>query len=212
MDITNLIGETTEYDKKAALEIKKPKSWCKSVSAFANTSGGVLVFFISDDGNIIGLADPERDAEKISEIIKSRLDPIPEFTLRFCEEEGKTLVVLDICKGEETPYYYSGDGVLEAYIRVGNESVKATSTELKRLVLRGKNTSYDSQIISFGLADDQGYLTNAGALLADESPVRWSRVFCTRWNGINKSGGMMDALDDAEYSGSIISLIENGIV
>jgi len=26
------------------------------------------------------------------------------------------------------------------------------------------------------------------------------------------SGGMMDALDDAEYSGSIISLIENGIV
>ena len=210
MDITNLIGETTEYDKKAALEIKKPKSWCKSVSAFANTSGGVLVFGISDDGNIIGLADPERDAEKISEIIKSRLDPIPEFTLRFCEEEGKTLVVLDICKGEETPYYYSGDGVLEAYIRVGNESVKATSTELKRLVLRGKNTSYDSQIISFGLADDQGYLTNAGALLADESPVRWSRVFCTRWNGINKSGGMMDALDDAEYSGSIISLIENG--
>ena len=49
-----------------------------------------------------------------------------------------------------------------------------------------------------------------GALLADESPIRWSRVFCTRWNGINKSGGMMDALDDAEYSGSIISLIENG--
>ena len=240
MDIRNFIGETTEYDKKVALEIKKPKSWCKSVSAFANTSGGVLIFGISDDGNIIGLADPERDAEKISEIIKSRLDPIPEFTLRFYEEEGKTLVVLDICKGEETPYYYSGDGVLEAYIRVGNESVKATSTELKRLVLRGKNTSYDSQIssykaedyafsklkerykkwtgnsfdekdlISFGLADEQGYLTNAGALLADESPIRWSRVFCTRWNGINKSGGMMDALDDAEYSGSIISLIENG--
>ena len=65
-------------------------------------------------------------------------------------------------------------------------------------------------MISFGLADEQGYLTNAGALLADESPVRWSRVFCTRWNGLNKSGGMIDALDDAEYSGSIISLIENG--
>lgn len=240
MNFTNLIGETTEYDKKVALEIKKPKSWCKSVSAFANTSGGVLIFGVSDDGTIIGLTDPEGDAEKISEIIKSRLDPIPEFNLRFCEEEGKKLVALDIYKGEETPYYYSGDGVLEAYIRVGNESVKATSTELKRLVLRGRNTSFDSQIssykaedfafsklkerykkwtgnsfddkdlISFGLANEQGYLTNAGALLADESPVRWSRVFCTRWNGLNKSGGMMDALDDAEYSGSIISLIENG--
>lgn len=240
MDITRLIGETTEYDKKAALEIKKPKSWCKSVSAFANTSGGVLIFGVSDDGKIIGLMDHESDAERISEIIKTRLDPIPEFNLSFCEEEGKKLIVLNIYKGEETPYYYSGDGVMEAYIRVGNESVKATSTELKRLVLRGKNTSFDSQIssykvedyafsklrerykkwtgnsfddkdlISFGLANEQGYLTNAGALLADESPVRWSRVFCTRWNGLNKSGGMMDALDDAEYSGSIISLIENG--
>lgn len=36
LDIRQLIGETTEYDKKLALEVKKPKSWCKSVSAFAN--------------------------------------------------------------------------------------------------------------------------------------------------------------------------------
>ena len=32
----------------------------------------------------------------------------------------------------------------------------------------------------------------------------------TLWNGLNKSGGAVDALDDAEYSGSVISLIENG--
>lgn len=241
MNITELIGEATEYDKKLALEEKKPKSWCKSVSAFANTSGGVLIFGISDDGKIVGLTQSERDAEKISEIIKTRLDPIPEFNLRFYKtKDGKVLLVLDIYKGEETPYYYSGDGVLEAYIRVGNESVKATATELKRLVLRGKNTSYDSQnsayktddyafsklrerykkwtgnsfdekdLISFGLANEQGYLTNAGALLADESPIFCSRLFCTRWNGLNKSGGTVDAFDDAEYEGSIISLIENG--
>ena len=37
MSIKDWIGETTEYDKKLALEVKKPKSWCKSVSAFANT-------------------------------------------------------------------------------------------------------------------------------------------------------------------------------
>lgn len=27
MDINQLIGETTDYDKKLALEEKKPKSW-----------------------------------------------------------------------------------------------------------------------------------------------------------------------------------------
>ena len=64
--------------------------------------------------------------------------------------------------------------------------------------------------ISFGLVNEQGELTNVGALLADESPIRCSRLFCTRWNGLNKSGSAVDALDDVEYSGSVISLIENG--
>ena len=54
MDMENLIGETTEYDKKAALEVKKPKSWCKSVSAFANTLGGALIFGMADDGRSLG--------------------------------------------------------------------------------------------------------------------------------------------------------------
>lgn len=200
-----------------------------------------MIFGITNEGMVVGLENPEGDAEKISETIKTRLDPIPEFKLRFHQtEDGKVLVILDVYKGDETPYYYSGDGVLEAYVRIGNESVKATATELKRLVLRGKNTSYDSQnstykvedyafsklkerykkwtgnsfddkdLISFGLVNEQGDLTNAGALLADESPIRCSRLFCTRWNGLNKSGGAVDALDDAEYSGSVISLIENG--
>ena len=154
MNIKDLIGEATEYDKKLALEEKKPKSWCKSVSAFANTFGGALIFGISNEGMVIGLENPEGDAEKISEVIKTRLDPMPEFNLRFYQtEDGKVLIILDVYKGDETPYYYSGDGELEAYIRVGNESVKATANELKRLVLRGKNTSYDSQNSTYKVED-----------------------------------------------------------
>lgn len=238
--IEDLIGEATEYDKKQAVETKKPKSWCKSVSAFANTSGGILIFGVADDGAVIGLADAERDAETISEIIKNRLSPIPEFTLEFnTSKDEKKLIILRICKGEETPYYYSADGVTEAYIRIGNESVPAESTDLKRLVMRGKNTSFDSLVstydigdysftklkerfkiwtgrsfeeksyVSMGMVADNGKLTNAGALLADESPIRWSRVFCTHWNGKTKSGGIVDAFDHAEYSGSLISLLND---
>ena len=240
MDIKKLIGETTEYDKKQSVEIRRPKSWLKSVSAFANGDGGYLIFGIADDGTVVGLLDAEKDAEAISERIKARMDPIPEFFLSFEEEENKTLIILKISKGEETPYYYSGDGTLETFVRVGNESVKATATEQKRLVMRGKNSSYDSQVssyvkddfaftklrarykkwtgksfedkdmISFGLVEASGKLTNAGALLADDSPIRWSRLFCTRWNGLNKSGGTIDAVDDAEFSGSLIYLLENG--
>ena len=240
MEIKNIIGETTEYDKKLKLEVKKPKSWCKSISAFANTLGGFLIFGISDDNQIVGLETPDKDAELISEIIKTRLNPIPEFKISFHTEDGNVLLIVQVFKVEETPYYYSGDGLLEAYVRIGNESVKASPIELKRLVLRGRNTTFDSQnsmykvedyafsklrerykkwtgnsfdekdLVSFGLATEQGYLTNAGALIAYESPIRYSRIFCTRWNGLNKSGGTFDALDDAEYEGSVISLIDNG--
>ena len=55
--LNKLITEATEIDFKVALEIKKPKSWLKSVSAFANGIGGVLLFGVDDDHRIVGLAD-----------------------------------------------------------------------------------------------------------------------------------------------------------
>ena len=82
IDIHTLIGEATAYDKKQMLEVRRPKSWLKSVSAFANGEGGTLIFGISDDDHVLGLVDAEGDdaegdAEKISEEIKSKLDPVP---------------------------------------------------------------------------------------------------------------------------------------
>ena len=240
MDIKQLIGEATDYDKKVALEIKKPKSWCKSVSAFANCYGGKLVFGVANDDALVGLSDAEGDAEKISEIIKTHLNPIPEFKLSFEKDKDKTFVIVEVMKGQQTPYYYEGDGQLIAFMRIGNESVPATPSQLRELVLRGSGESYDSlksrydfgnmsftklksvykqrtgntfedtDYESFGLVDEKGNLTNAGALLADESPVRHSRLFCTRWNGLTKASGIVDALDDKEYTGSLVTLLQAG--
>ena len=47
MDLNTLIAECTAYDYKEALEEKKPKSWLKSVSAFANTMGGNVLNTLS---------------------------------------------------------------------------------------------------------------------------------------------------------------------
>lgn len=237
MDIKKLIGETTEYEKKQAVEKKKIKNWCKSVSAFANTIGGSLIFGISDNDEIVGVADIKSDSEFISQKIKERISPIPAFDLHFEVFDEKELIIVDVASGKDTPYYYVGDGMTEAYLRVGNESVAANTAELKRLVLRGANETYDSQssgyqimdyaftklrerykkvtgksfldkdFESFELVDAHGMLTNAGALLADECPIRHSRVFCVRWNGVNKSNGKGEAYDSAEYSGSLISLL-----
>ena len=52
LDIHQLIGGVTKYDKKGALKVKKPKSWCKSVSTFANGIGGRLIWGIANDKTI----------------------------------------------------------------------------------------------------------------------------------------------------------------
>ncbi|MBR4189153.1 MAG: ATP-binding protein [Kiritimatiellae bacterium] len=67
MALRDYIGETTAYDRKLQLERKDPASWLKSVSAFANTEGGKLLFGVADDGSPVGLADAQGDAEAISE-------------------------------------------------------------------------------------------------------------------------------------------------
>ena len=237
MDMAKYIGEATVYDKKLMLERKEPLSWLKSVSAFANTSGGLLLYGADNDGNLVGLENAERDAEDISEMIKSLMDPTPEFDLSLHAEDGRKFVIVSVKAGTTTPYYVFLKGHRDAYIRIGNESVKANSIDLKRLVLKGEKRTWDSlpsnhkranfafetlraeyfarakmefvesDFDSFGLVEG-AVLTNAGALLADKSPIRHSRVFCTRWNGLTKSNGVMEALDDDEFSGGLLNLLD----
>ena len=239
--IDKWIAEATECDFKVALEIKKPKSWLKSVSAFANGIGGTLIFGIDDNRNVVGLMDAQADAEAISRLIKERISPYPNFILVPERKDGKNILILTVSSGYSTPYYYKADGVMETYIRIGNESVIAPSFALNQLILKGMNRTYDTLnseyafkdyafsklrerykvwtgnsmedklFDSFDIRNEYGKLTNAGALLADDSPIRHSRLFCTRWNGLDKSGGMVDALDSAEYSGSLIILLNEGV-
>ena len=241
VDILKLIGEATTYDKKEKIERNKPKSWLKSVSAFANGEGGTLIFGISDDNEIIGLTNAEDDAEFISETIKTKLDPIPTIDLKFKEPNGKKLIFLYVNEGQETPYYYIGDKQRLAYIRIGNESVVADRIQLKQLVMKGSGRTYDSlpssykfenmaftklksvhykrlqrsfedsEFVSWGILDEAGKLTNAGALLADDSPMRQSRIFCTRWNGLTMTNGLGEAIDDIELEGSVIGQLQDAV-
>lgn len=67
-----------------------------------------------------------------------------------------------------------------------------------------------SDYVSFGLADKNGFLTNAGKLMTDQHTVYNSRMFCTRWNGLEKGSIFDDALDDKEYEGNLIYLLKSG--
>lgn len=235
----HIIAECTDYDYKIALEEKKPRSWLKTVVAFANGVGGSLFFGVDDNGAIVGLEDIKHVSEKISEFIKARISPLPIYELVPAEDGANKYLELAVYAGTSTPYYYDFDGVKEAYIRSGNQTIPAPSHILSELVLKGANKTFDAlpttykksdysftffeatflerththvtedDYASFNLVDKNGNLTNAGVLLADQNIYIFNRVFCTRWNGLDKTSLDDDAIDDAEFSGSVVKLLDS---
>lgn len=162
MDIKDI--EATKLDYKLSLESEKPKSWLKSVSAFANTQGGHIDFGVTNDTHIaLGLDDPQETTSKISEFISARISPAPRYELTtYPSEDGKkTCVKIIVQNGPNYPYYYAFDGVKEAYVRHGDRSEKATDYELNNLILKGMNKTFDSLPSSFGYGDVSFTLLNA---------------------------------------------------
>ena len=237
MKLQGLIGECTAFDFKLMLEEKKPKSWLKSVSAFANGLGGSLFFGIDNDGTIKGLDDVQYVCESISSKIRDYMDPLPDVEMIPQRFDDHNILQLKVNAGNYTPYYYVGDGQRVAFLRVGDESLPATAEQMVRLVLKGSNKTYDSlhtdykaedyaftilanafktrtnqewnkkYLLSFGLVTSIGNLTNAGALFADDCPLWQSRLYCTRWNGKTKS----DAINDAEFTGNVLMLLREAM-
>ena len=150
----------------------------------------------------------------------------------------KVLVILYVHPGSETPYFYKYKGEMVAFTRVGNSSMKADAVTIRRLSLKGSNKSWDSLVSEYSMKDfsfsrlkslyhartgksfeddmfqsweicnADGRITNAGLLLSDDCPIKYSRLFCTRWTGNNMSGGSFDAVDNAEYQGNVLALLE----
>ncbi len=237
MKLENLIGECTAYDYKSDLEERKPKSWLKSVSAFANGLGGSLFFGINNDGTVKGLECVQRACEIISAKIRDYMDPLPLVEMIPLRINNSDILQLKVSGGNYTPYYYVGDGQRVAFVRIGDESVPATAEQMMRLVLKGSNKTYDSlhtdykiedysftilantfktrtsqewnrkYLLSFGLVTNTDCLTNAGALFADDCPLWQSRLYCTRWDGIVKG----DAINDAEFSGNVLMLLREAL-
>ena len=237
MKLDALITECTAYDFKVMLEEKKPKSWLKSVSAFANGLGGSLFFGIDNCGLVQGLDDVQHVCEAISSRVRDYMDPLLEVEMIPHDIDGLHILQLKVNAGQYTPYYYVGDGQRIAFVRIGDESLPATAEQMLRLVLKGSSKTFDSlhtdykaedysftilantfkdrtkhewdkkYLLSFGLVTGTGNLTNAGALFADDCPLWQSRLYCTRWDGIEKG----DAINDAEFTGNVLMLLREAM-
>ncbi|NLB31786.1 MAG: AAA family ATPase [Alcaligenaceae bacterium] len=111
-------------------------SFLKTVSAFANFGTGKIFFGVSDDGQVIGLADPEQSCLAIENSINDNIKPRPNFLLSINTDNT---ITLEIAEGLSKPYLYKG----KAYRRSDSSSVEVDQVELKRLILFGENIYFE---------------------------------------------------------------------
>lgn len=179
------------------LEFKEQvtNTFLKTVSAYANYGSGQIKFGVKDDGQIVGMSDPEAACLNIENKINDSIKPNPDYDLSI--DEKTKVVTLTVNKGHNSPYFYKS----KAYKRNDSSSVEVDSVELSRLILRSENRSYDSLIsndqnltfkilgnifkeelgihninndilITLELMNREEKFTNAGALLADKNNYR----------------------------------------
>ncbi len=86
MELKTLIAECTAYDFKVMLEEKKPKSWLKSVSAFANGLGGSFFFGIDNDGIIFASTDTPNVGDHDGDMSETKLTERQQKILNLIKE------------------------------------------------------------------------------------------------------------------------------
>lgn len=185
------------------LELKREvaRTFLKTASAFANYGTGKILFGVDDDGREVGLEDPDATRMAVENAMNDSLDPVPRFSLAEVGSPGAPVLELTVHEGPDKPYLYRG----RAYRRADTADVEVDRAELGRLVLAGRNLSFErlpseQQELSFralarelgeragveavdsnvlktlGLYSDAEGFDNAAAILADENGLAGTDV------------------------------------
>jgi hypothetical protein len=164
---SNKEGATIEF--KASISNKRD-ALLEPITAFANGLGGLLILGVSDNGEPIGLHKSDTK-EKISQIIRSSIEPISFSSANYCDikevslENGKNVFLVDI-RAPAVIVGFKSEGNYFYYVRKNNEKILLTPRELYDIsLLKGTytyNWSYRRRILNTLLHYEDFYdlLTN----------------------------------------------------
>ncbi len=188
-----------------------PKNALPTVSAFANTRGGYLVYGVTEAGgslSISGVIDVEkiqndflgitRDMQKVSVAL-----PISEELLSF--PEG-TVICFYIPEADRRskPVYLDRD-IRKAYIRKGSGDYACNQNELHRFIRDAGNAPFDSETLDIDpekFFDEQTltqYRTILEASAAGRSTALSNSDFLRRWGFLVERDGAMRPTRAAIY-------------
>ena len=167
-----------------------PKSAYESVSAFANTAGGHLVFGVKKDGadfEVVGVLDVDkvqndflttiRQQEKLNMIVE-----IKEHLQSVGEKDLLIFYVPEVSRSEKPVFL--NNNIQLSFLRSGACDVRCSHNEMQRLVRDAAMERYDSETVP-EISAKQFY---------DEGSVRWYRKIFNQ-----KRPGRHETLSDIDF-------------
>lgn len=112
-------------------------TFLKTVSAFSNYDGGVILFGVDDEGNSKGLSDVKQSCLDIENKINDSISPQPDYKLET--QNNDKIIKLTVQSGAQKPYLYRS----KAYKRNDTATIEVDTQEFSRLVLEGKNIRFE---------------------------------------------------------------------
>lgn len=107
----------------------------KEIVAFLNTRGGVIYVGVSDKGEICGIDKIDESLRKLSDIISTKIEPLPIELIKsnLVMEEGKVIIEISISKGFHSLYCIKKYGFSQSGcpVRIGTTCKELTIEEIK---------------------------------------------------------------------------------
>ena len=134
-------GEHEHQDFK--YQITDARKIARSISAFANNSGGHLLVGVKDNGSIVGVSSDE-EIYMIEQAAQIYCQPEQQVKFEVFRVAGKNVLKVDIDEAKTKPVKAPDDnGHWRTYYRVADENVLATSTHAKVMKRKSKPTPED---------------------------------------------------------------------
>jgi len=127
-------GTTLEFKRKASW----PEKIVREMIAFANTSGGVLLLGVNDDGQLTGLKHPEGEAWVVQQALQKCKPALPIKETFISLGDARHIIRYDIAESKTKPHYLVHGEKKEAFVRVNDQSIRA-SREVREIARRSNS-------------------------------------------------------------------------
>jgi predicted HTH transcriptional regulator len=158
-DVQKYIDAGEGFEREFKRKVSTPQKIAKTLSSFANTRGGIVLFGVDDDGTIVGVESEKSELGLIEESAQLLCSPPVSLTISIVPYRRRDVIVASIPESTDKPHYVvDEDGERKVFIRVNDNTVIASKEVVK--VLRDERPEKGPLMLTIGENEKRlfGYL------------------------------------------------------